>query len=163
MNQSAEAVTLHVGEATVSIPAKSLVLAWLEKETRGTAAPLQRFDALGLPQIGDEYEGGLYGGLTIFNNTPQKLIVLPGEFDPGNWQAYLDWCKQHDGEWMSRVDGLLLYQRLKKEFKDASYWTGEQCPLDPVYASVQNFGYGTQDWGLKGLSFRGRAVRRLPL
>ena len=40
MNQSAEAVTLHVGEATVSIPAKSLVLAWLEKETRGTAAPL---------------------------------------------------------------------------------------------------------------------------
>jgi hypothetical protein len=41
--------------------------------------------ASALPPIGGLHQGGLYAGLTVADNDPTELILLPGEFE-GNWK-----------------------------------------------------------------------------
>ena len=74
---------------------------------------------------------------------------------------------------LSRQEGLMAFHELRnvaafqeggpEAFKEEYYWTSSQSPLNPDYAYVQSFGNGDQYWTRKNHSFRGRAVRRLPL
>jgi hypothetical protein len=73
----------------------------------------------------------------------------------------------------SRLELLLAYHELaaakqfakgKKEAFDPNwYWSSTQHAEGAVYAWLQVFGYGSQDYFLKGYEFRARAVRRIKL
>lgn len=74
------------------------------------------------PQIGEAYEGGRYAGLTISDNVPQRLVLLPDEAENVNWKDACDWAKEQGGELPSRFDQLVLFNNLKSEFQDTWYW-----------------------------------------
>ena len=88
------------------------------------------------------------------------VILLPGEFQ-GNWQAATDWAKSIGGELFDRVEGALLFQTMKIEFKEEWYWTRELHGDAWAWAWVQGFNYGIQYYGRKNYDYRARAVRRL--
>ena len=116
-----------------------------------------------LPAIGEAYEGGIYAGLTLHNGAPHKLVLLPGEAEDVDWKKALAWATKQGGELPSRIDQLVLLQNLKREFKDAWYWSGESYAGDDAYAWGQGFSYGTQGNLHKDYETRARAVRRLPI
>ena len=118
--------------------------------------------ASALPGIGADFQGGKYAGLTIHDNAPHALILLPGEFK-GDWKTSLDWADKEDGELPSRFDALVLFQNLKAEFKTEWYWTSAQLASDPSYAWVQDFGLGRQSCLRVDYGYRARAVRRVAI
>ena len=153
-----DTVTLHVAGAAVTIPAKTLTDLWLER-VRAASAPTPAFVE---PVIGKAFAGGLYAGLTVYENAPRRLILLPGEFC-GDWKAATAWATDQGGELPSRIDYLVLWASLKAEFREAWYWCAESYAPDAASAWAQGFGNGGQVSYRKDLEFRARAVRRLPL
>ena len=82
----------HPAMIKIEIPRNVVVdaiLAQLNKQ--GISGPLVRTN--GLPEIGEEWEGGLYSGLTLFENRPHALILLPGDNDDANWDAQVKWAE----------------------------------------------------------------------
>jgi len=115
-----------------------------------------------LPTIGGSWHGGLYAGLTVHDNDPTELILLPGEFS-GNWTDAGAWAKDQGGVLPSRVDALILWQNLPGEFRKEAYWTATQHAAYPDCAWYQGFSYGYQyDYTIYG-KLRARAVRRLTI
>ena len=90
------------------------------------------------------------------------IILLPGEFN-GPWKDAMAWAESIGGELFDRCEGALLFATMKDQFKSEWYWTREQHASDSDYAWGQGFHYGYQDSGHKDISYRARAVRRLPL
>lgn len=90
------------------------------------------------------------------------LILLPGEAEPNNWQAQMEWAASIGGELPDRVESALLFATLRDEFKPEWYWTNEQLAANSGFAWVQHFGNGSQDYDLKSNFDRARAVRREP-
>ena len=123
---------------------------------------VQTFTRDGLPAIGAPYHGGLYAGLTIFDDEPHALILLPGDFK-GDWKTSLDWADKEDGMLPSRVDALVLFKNLKAEFKPEWYWTSEPDASGASYAWLQGFDLGFQSCSHVDSYGRARAVRRIPL
>ena len=89
------------------------------------------------------------------------LILLPGESEPNNWQAQMEWAASIGGELPDRVESALLFATLRDEFKKSDCWTREQHAAFSAYAWMQYFGYGGQLIILKSYDYRARAVRRL--
>lgn len=134
----------------------------VEKQLKGEAPAPVRTTASSLPQIGAQWEGGVYAGLTIHDNQPMALVLLPGD-ESLNWKDAIAWAEKHGGELPSRIDQLVLWKNVKDQFKGEWYWSSEQCAPNGVFAWSQGFGDGYQRNGRKGVNFRARSVRRLTI
>ena len=110
-------------------------------------------------------EGERYAGLILGEDgeSDYHLFLRPGEAENTKWSDAMEWAKSNGGELPSRREQALLFANLKKEFKSAWYWSGEQHASDSDYAWVQTFASGSQNGYHKSNEFRARAVRRLKI
>jgi hypothetical protein len=115
-----------------------------------------------LPEIGTAWQGGLYAGLSIHENRPVALVVLPGD-EKLTWDAARSWAEKQGGTLPSRIDQLVLFQNLKAQFKEATYWSSAPCAGSASYAWCQYFDYGGQSYYHEDYELRARAVRRLSI
>ena len=115
-----------------------------------------------LPAIGAAYQGGLYAGLTLVDNVPHALVLLPGDCEAG-WKFAAEWAQQNGGELPSRFDGLVLFKNLKSEFKEEAHWLNERHASASGSAWYQHFNNGYQFTYHTDSTLRARAVRRFPL
>jgi hypothetical protein len=113
------------------------------------------------PVIGQPFEGGTYIGLTIRNNTPMHLILLPEQF-VGTWKQSLAWAKKLDAQLPTRMDLLAMWNNAR-EGLEGWIWSCEEVASHPEYAWYQYFYDGTQSYGYKVSELRARAVRRVPI
>jgi len=120
-------------------------------------------ESIAVPAIGAEWEGGIYAGLTLHDNTPMHLILLPGDEGGLTWKKAMAWAEKKGGVLPSRIDQLVLWQNQRDQFKDSWYWSGEHRSGGSACAWFQDFSYGYQTWLRKLSSYRARAVRRLPI
>lgn len=142
-----------VRRALYPAPAASLLGALASRD-----GPVNRI----VPRLGAEFHGGLYAGLTVHENDPAELILLPGEFE-GPWEKAKAWAAEQGGELPTRIDQNVLFKNLKGEFKSEYYWSSEPLAGNAAYAWCQYFGYGGQSYGHKGYGCRCRAVRRISI
>jgi|GEM_PF-1403772 len=150
-------------EVTVTLPL-GVVLRIADQSIPATlvsasALILSRFDDL--PAIGAEYGGGMFAGITVHENAPAALVLLPGSRENVIWSDAKQWAGEQGGELPSRFDQLALFKNLKREFAGEWYWSGEQSAGTAYYAWAQGFHYGDQLYYRKDLKVRARAVRRL--
>ena len=150
---------LSINGISVTVP--TAVIEQLVRE-RLAGDRVQTFTREGLPAIGEVYHGGLYAGLTIYDDEPHALVLLQGDFK-GNWKEALDWADKEDGVLPSRFDQLVLFKNLKTEFKGEWYWSSEPGASDASFAWLQGFDDGLQYDDHVYDSYRARAVRRIPL
>jgi len=124
-----------------------------------------------LPAIGtawasfDQTRGahsGIYAGLSLENERPVALVLLPGEIE-ANWNDAMAWADKQDGNLPSRIDQLVLFKNMKSEFKEAAYWSDTPTAGDESYAWYQTFYYGDQTSIHKTIKLRARAVRRIAI
>lgn len=110
-------------------------------------------------------EGEKFAGVIVSADGKYRhaLILLPGEAEPNNWQAQMDWANSIGGDLPDRVESALLFATLRDEFQPEWYWTNEQHASDSDYAWLQYFGYGYQFNIRKSDGYRARAVRRSPI
>lgn len=111
------------------------------------------------PGIAQPYQGGIYAGLTIHNETPMRLVLLPDEFN-GKWKPAMSWAKKLDAELPTRMDFLAMWNNARGEFDKYWYWSGEEFESGAGYAWCQLFNDGSQITSRKILELRARAVRR---
>ena len=138
----------------VIVPPKAVVRAMFERcldaladdEWKPTPATVNEE----LLEIGAEWRGGIYAGLTIHDDMAMALVLLPVEAERVKWQDAGAWAEKAGGELPSRLDQLILYKNLKSEFKDSWYWSSEVHSGNADWAWVQGFGYGYQYGNLKG-------------
>ena len=119
-------------------------------------------DAGNLPAIGAEYQGGIFAGVSLENERPVALVLLPGEFE-GAWDKAKAWAEERPGSLPSRIDQLVLLKNLKSEFKPEWYWSAEPYAAAAGYAWGQGFNDGGQYYTNASSKLRARAVRRLPI
>lgn len=142
---------------TVTIPL-SAVLRLAETEPRvaaGAAIP-------SLPAIGEAWMGGLYAGITVHDNRPMVLVLLPGD-EEKKWKSAGEWAAAQSSMLPSRVDALVLWQNLPKEFQQTYYWTSEEYTGSADSAWVAGFSDGDQYGSHKTDGCRCRAVRRVAI
>jgi hypothetical protein len=170
MNAPEKFLTAHLGEAEVRVPERLAIAAYLKQQidlTRplsvGLAASIERIGESREPNFGEAWQGGLYAGLTLHDNDPYRLVLLPGDMDDAPWEEAKTWAKAQGGELPSRVDGLVLFKNLRSEFKREAYWTGEPTADVAGYAWRQHFYDGYQDGWRQSHELRARAVRRVSL
>lgn len=120
--------------------------------------PAEEVTQADLPPVGTQWQGGLYAGKSIHNDTAVALILLPGENAGAKWGDASKWAADQQGELPSRIDGLVLLANLKAEFKEEWYWTG--APDGADYAWYQSFNNGNQNYWNRNNKLRARAVRR---
>lgn len=164
----AEAGNAQRADVTIEIPT-SMLLTLIERAfeaptliTLSGAAQPQRGDRI-LPAIGADYEGGKFAGISLEGGKPVALVLLPGKAESINWKEAGEWAAKQGGVLPSRHDGIVLFNNLKSEFKDAWYWLDSQHAGEPDCAWGQYFGSGTQNWLHVNYTDRARAVRRVPV
>lgn len=115
-----------------------------------------------LPAIGAQLDDGIFAGVSVENDHPVALVLLPGD-EELKWKDAIEWAEGKGGALPSRIDQLVLFKNLKAEFQSTWYWSSEQYAGGESYAWYQTFSGGGQGNGRKDLELRARAVRRLPL
>ncbi len=150
----------------VRLPAKTLVRAMLNKclevipeDDVAESSPASAI----LPSIGAEWRGGIYAGLTLHENKPYALVLLPAEREEINWKEAIAWAEQQGGMLPSRIDQLVLWQNLKAHVQATWYWSCDPYAGYESSAWCQDFGYGGQGNDTKSAKLRARAVRRMPI
>jgi hypothetical protein len=113
--------------------------------------------------VGAEIEGGKFAGVTVHEEAPYELVLLPGEAEKVTFEEAEKWAAAQGGVLPSRIDQLVLLKNVKSEFKGEWYWSGERHAGDAGYAWDQGFGYGGQGYGDVSSRGRARAVRRIPI
>lgn len=157
-----ENVRLRIGEAVITVPGDVAAMAYLEKlleESRAIPIAVPRPTR----PICSSGDGGKISGVTLFNGQLMELVLLPGELESGSHEDALAWAKEQGGVLPSRHDGIVLFENMKGEFKDAWYWLEPQRAGPSGYAWCQSFDDGDQYWDPRSSTYRARAVRRLPL
>jgi hypothetical protein len=157
---SGPTVEIELAGAVVNIPAATIADLWLAKLRSGegiAAAP-----PLSAPRIGEAYDGGLFAGISIENERPVRLVLLPDDQEL-NWKDAGAWALEQGGVLPSRFDLLVLFKNLKGQFRGQAYWSDTQSAGGESYAWCQYFGDGGQNDYRKDDELRARAVRRLPL
>lgn len=152
---------LQLNGITVSIGDAELARL-VEKQLKGSELAPCPLPVSCLPKIGAQWEGGIYAGLTIHDNQPMALVLLPGD-ESLNWKDAQAWAEKQGGTLPSRIDQLVLWKNVKDQFKGDWYWSGEQYAPYGGYAWYQIFYNGYQHGGHKGIGYRARAVRRLTI
>jgi len=164
MENTAARIVIEDGKSKMSIHGDELARGFLakynEQFSRTEAAPA--VSLYGLPAIGAQWQGGIYAGVSIENEQPVALVLLPGD-ESMKWKDAVAWAKKQGSTLPTRIDHLVLFKNLKKEFKEEYYWSGEQYAADPDYAWVQYFTNGGQDGYRMGDYNRARAVRRVQI
>jgi hypothetical protein len=107
-------------------------------------------------------KGEKYRGVTLHEGRAHHLIELPGEF-VGTHAEALAWAKEQGGELPSRIDGIVLFDGAKADYKREWYWLAPQRAVVSDFAWVQLFGGGVQDWFFVSVRYHARAVRRSPI
>lgn len=110
-------------------------------------------------------KGEHYAGICLGEDgkPSHHLILLPGEAEPANWQAQMDWAKSIGGDLPDRVESALLFATLRDEFKPEWYWTNEQRAAYADCAFGQDFDDGHQSFSHESYKYPVRAVRRSPI
>jgi len=117
-----------------------------------------------LPAIGAQWTGGIFAGVTVHQNRPMGLVLLPAKEMCGTWQSATEWAAREGGMLPSRLDALVLDEYLRGHFKtDDWYWTATVHPDDADRAFYQDFEDGTQSYGHKSIECLARAVRRVEI
>ncbi len=117
-----------------------------------------------LPAIGAAFLGGIFAGITLHDDKPHALILLPEDGDNMEWPDAQEFAAKQDGVLPSRIDMIVLHKNVRDQFNKRDwYWTSEENPSYADYAFVQYFAYGHQYGGLKDYGYRARALRRVPL
>lgn len=158
---------------TLTLPLGAVLrLAEFDARPLHTIPPVGRYDILPdcLPKLGHPWIGlpgedikdGIYTGLTLHDNAPMALVLLPGD-EERRWSNADQWAKDRGGVLPSRHDMLVLLKNVKSEFKPEWYWTSEEYTGNTDYAWVAHFNYGNQDWYRKSDGCRCRAVRRVAI
>ena len=72
--------------------------------------------AITLPAIGAEFQGGIFAGITLHDDKATALVLLPGEATDVIWkdaQAMalvkkipVNWLTEHDGQWRATMKDL---------------------------------------------------------
>lgn len=108
-------------------------------------------------------EGEKYAGILLGKNgEPDKHIIkLPGDNDPANWQAQMEWAKSIGGELPTRRMQSLLIANLKEEFQPTWYWSCEQREAGSAWN--QFFFTGSQGWDCTDDKCRAVAVRSVAI
>lgn len=164
MKQSAKALSLKLDDKQLVLLARGMVQSMFDMVVNGkaphaVAIPAAPLSLASLPAIGTKVDGAIYAGISIEDNKPVALWLLPGD-EKMNWNEGIAWAEKQGGVLPSRFDQLVLFKNLKSEFQEAWYWSGEQYDPGPSCAWDQNFSYGNQFNDLKGGTIRVRAVRR---
>ncbi len=157
-------VEVRVGEADLAqiLIERIRSATWIDRVTAAEIMAPVPIDLRKLPAIGAEWEGGLYAGITVHDNRPMALVLLPGD-EKLNWKDAGAWAEKAGGTLPSKVDSLILFQNLKSEFKDECYWTSEVHPSNAACAFIQGFALGSQLSARKVSDYRARAVRRVAI
>jgi len=166
VNKPTDKVIFKIGNTEISKSAHDVVRDLLGPLFAGNAqvalaAPAATGDAV-LPKIGAEWNGGIYAGLSIYNNAPVALVLLPGD-EKLDWKAAGVWTEKQGGVLPSRFDHLVLFQNLRGQFKEEAYWSATPYAGDESYAWFQLFFNGHQFTTHKGNQLRARAVRRVKI
>ena len=114
------------------------------------------------PAIGKPWQGGIYAGLTLSDNKPMHLVLLPGD-DKKPWPDAVKHAAASKALLPSRFDGLLLFKNVPGEFEKAWYWLDEQDAANDACAWIQSFAWGSQYGVHKSHEYRVRLVRRFPI
>lgn len=112
-----------------------------------------------IPEIGQPWQGGTYAGVSVHENQPVHLVLLPGAADR-TWTDAATWAKECGGELPSRIDALILFQNVNAHVKDHRYWTADICWNNCAWFQFGRDGeqkYELQDQRLDAL-----AIRRIP-
>jgi len=160
MNARNETITLPISAVLRHTPAATLAQALLDQLTNGHDGAASLPGTTPLPPIGAEWNGGLYAGLSIADNVPVALVLLPGD-ENLNWSDAQAWAEKQGGVLPSRFDHLVLLKNLKNQFKPEWYWSDEHFASYDGYAWIQSFLNGFQFYYRKSDNYRARAVRRL--
>ncbi|WP_020201900.1 DUF1566 domain-containing protein [Cupriavidus sp. WS] len=155
MTQVAENVTFKLGEAHVTIPAKSFMKVWLDSLTT-TIAP-SAHAVRPLLAAGESYAGIMLGKNRAAD---YRLILLPSVAKDVTYDEAVEWAASTGGVLPDPSEQCLLRANLNEEFLPACYWSGKQDAEDPSFAWIQGFGHGTQGYGRKDDRFHARVVRR---
>ncbi|MDR3414189.1 MAG: hypothetical protein P4L87_25055 [Formivibrio sp.] len=152
-------VTLKVGEATITLPATSIVKQILETICQQAVKPA----SVAAPTRPTLADGEHYAGIILGEDgaADYHLILLPESIEDIKWQAAKDWAAEQGGELPTRREQSLLYANLKKHFKPRWHWSCEEHPTEARYAFVQTFDGGGQNGDVKGYEYCARAVRRV--
>ena len=103
-----------------------------------------------------------FAGLTIHDNQPMHLVLLPDEFT-GKWKPAMTWAEKLAAELPTRMDLLAMWNNIRGELEKDWYWSSEEYESDAGYAWCQDFGDGDQ-YGYHELNeLRARAVRRFAI
>jgi hypothetical protein len=89
MHEVTDCVTLSIGDAALTIPKESLVLAWLAQTLGG---PRAKPPALAIPRIGEEWpgQGGVYAGIMRGEaGKPDYHLIVPTS--PDAYAASMTW------------------------------------------------------------------------
>lgn len=163
MTKNPNELTLTLSDHQLVLLARGMVQSMFDMVVRGpvpaTPALPPAASISGLPAVGTEVNGEIYAGLTIHDNQPMALWLLPGD-EKLNWTDAVAWAKKQAGVLPSRFDQLVLFKNVRDRFQQAWYWSGEQYEPGSVYAWGQDFNGGYQSCSGKGYDYRARAVRR---
>jgi len=151
-----------VGGIKIEIP-RNVVVDIIMERLNQIGVPEQITRPPRMPAIGDAYEGGIYAGVTVHDEQPHALVLLPGDHDRAEWKTQMASAEAQDAMLPSRFDALVLFKNLKREFKEEAYWTSEQHASASGSAWYQDFISGYQHYSSTYSPLRARAVRRIPL
>ncbi|MBV6321941.1 DUF1566 domain-containing protein [Duganella violaceipulchra] len=128
---------------TAANGANLVVLDAERRVVTGSAALLVHL-GLGEPQIGAEFSGGIYAGLTEVDGKPARLIMLLPHAVDVSWDTAMDWAKLQGGHLPTRAEQRTLIENVKSHFEPRWYWSCDQHADFPSYAWLQLFGNGYQ-------------------
>ena len=115
-------------------------------------------------QIPPLAEGEIYiGCIGDAAGNLHHVILLPGDNDDATHEAQLEWAKSIGGDLPTRIEQAMLWANHRDQFQQDWYWSNETHHSESGWAWTQYFLNGYQGSHHKGLEFRARAVRRLPI
>lgn len=179
-DQSSSNVKLQMGDTVVTLPKRKLLRVVFDEILGRESAPahvvsdfVARSSSAPVPPALGMYwpgQGGDYIG-TVFNpdGADYHLIVGPEMDGEKKHKDAMDWAKglkvdgHNDFDLPNRREGRFLQCNGKHLFKDKWHWLSEQHAGDSGCAWAQDFENGLQYYWPKDLTFRARAVRRVPI
>lgn len=164
-----ERTTLQLGDAQLIVPSAELARLYIEKIMNKPATVVSAL--VGVPRIGTEWvgQGGVHAGVARGNDGQPDYHLIVGDESAKKMpqKAALEWALRTgapsfaDFSLFNRREQALCFANVPELFKKEWYWSCEQYAPHPVYAWVQGFGYGSQDYTSKVNDCWARAVRRL--
>jgi hypothetical protein len=115
-------------------------------------------------QIPPLAEGEIYLiGFVGANGDVSHTILLPGDNEAATWHEQMDWAKSIGGDLPTRAELVVAYEKHRGQFQRTAYWsnTPDDDPDYSGWAWYQIFVNGSQNYYVKFIRFRARAVRRL--